>query len=206
MTEQRMSAAITKLAKRRGRLPAFVAALGLAGLLVAQRLLSGLISWLEITGLIAMQGHDASLETGLAGLTVGAFDPSLSDLSFFVLPFALGVYISLWLFAPVSHELDLRFVLTRAGLAAAAGSLVYLVVGLVLALLGWLGIDEGVFQSFGLTGDTPALVQGLFRAITGAVQTFISLTPAVMFVVVLLWIWLRDHPREYEVSGLIDEV
>ena len=206
MAEQRMSTAITKLAKRRGRLPAFVAALGLAGLLVAQRLLSGLISWLEITGLIAMQGHEDSLETGLYGLSSWAFDPGLRDLLLFVLPFALGVFISLWLLAPVSHELELRFVLTRAGLAAAAGSLVFLVATLVLALLGWLGVDEGVFQSFGLTGDGPALVQGVFRALAGAVQTFISLTPAVMLVVVLLWIWLRDHPREYDVSGLIDEV
>ena len=206
MAEQRMSTAITKLAKRRGRLPAFVAALGLAGLLMAQRLLSGLIGWLEITGLIAMQGNEGSPETGLVGLTVGAFEPGLSDLLFFVLPFALGVFIALWLLAPVSHELELRFVLTRAGLAAAAGSLVFLVVGLARALLGWLGVDEGVFQSFGLTGDTPALVQGVFRALAGAVQTFISVTPAVMLVVVLLWLWLRDHPREYDVSGLIDEV
>ena len=206
MAEQRMSAAIAKLAKRRGRLPALVAALGLAGLLMAQRLLSGLISWLEITGLIAMQNSGASLETGLYGLSSGAFDPGLRDLLFFVLPFALGVFISLWLLAPVSHELELRFVLTRAGLAAVAGSLGYLVAGLVLALLGWLGVDEGVFQSVGLTADTSALVQGLFRALASAVQTFISLTPAVMLVVVLLWIWLRDHPREYDVSGLIDEV
>lgn len=206
MAEQRMSTAITKLAKRRGRLPAFVAALGLAGLLVAQRLLSGLIGWLQIMGLISLQGNNPSLETGLLGLTVGAFDPGLSDLVLFVLPFGLGVFISLWLLAPVSHELDLRFVLTRAGLASAAGSLVYFVAALVLSLLNWLGVDVGVFKTFGSTGDTPELVQSLFTALTGAIQTFISLTPAVMLVVVLLWIWLRDHPREYEVSGLIDEV
>lgn len=206
MPEQRMSAQLARLAKKQGRLPALVAALGLAVLLMAQRMLSSLIGWLEVTGLIAMQGYDDSPETGLVELSMGAFDPGLSDLLFSVLPFALGVFISLWLLAPVSHELDLRFVLTRAGLAAAAGSLGYLIAGLVLALLGWLGVDEGLFQRFGATGDTPLLLEGLFRALTGAMHTFIGLTPAVMFVVVLLWLWLRDHPREYEVSGLIDEV
>jgi len=204
MPEQRMSAQITKLAKKRGRLPALVTALGVAVLLVVQQLLDSLVNWLLASGVAAL---DDSPDSGFSNVSITyEFDPRTDLLFLYVLPMVLGVFLALWLLAPISHELDLRFTLTRAALASAAGSLLILLVGTVVALLTFLGVDINGVQVIDGGMNGTLLAQGCLLALAHAAQAFIFKTPVVMLAGVLLWLWLREHPREYDVSGLIDEV
>jgi hypothetical protein len=191
MAEQRMSAQLTRLAKKRGRLPALVAALGLALLLLLQSLLTSLSAW--IGGALYARVSFGAESFELGQWQVNYFiDPVLKS----TLPFALGVFISLWLIAPLAAELTLRFVLTRALLAATAGALLVTLVSVVVDFVSML--------KFGF--DVRGLAHSGILAISQGVNAFIYTTPVVMFAGVLLWFWLKEHPREYEVTGLIDEL
>ena len=199
MAEPRMSAQLTKLAKTRGRLPALVTALGLLALLSVQRFLASLVNYLGSLGYIGVdQARFENSDVAVYDVgTVYQFAPSLNDLLYFLIPFALGVFVALWLLAPISDELTLRFVITRAGLAGLTASVLVILVNLVL----------GLVRSVSAAGfDPTSFLQSVVAALNTGLSTFIFQTPLVMLAGVLLWLWLRDHPREYAVAGLIDEL
>lgn len=207
MPEQRMSAKITRLAKKRGRLPALVAALGLALLICLQQFLVSLTSYLRGFGLpVDPSGAETSEHAWY-------FLPDTDQLLFYVLPLTLGVFVALWVIAPISDELTLRFVLTRAGLASAAGALLVVVFQVIQGLFASVGARwEGYGASStwppqpGATVNLVVFGQNTLDALVSGVSRFIFVTPVVMLAAVLLWLWLREHPRDYEVAGLIDEL
>jgi hypothetical protein len=171
MTDGRMSRTLVSLARRRGRLPALVAALGIAAVLLAQRALTLLLVLPLLSG----------------------FSPSdIVDYLLQALPFALGVFLGLWLIAPLADELTLPFVFTRGALATAAGAILVIIAQLVIALVA--ALDGGDLRR-----------DALLSLVAGA-SAFVSHLILVLFASVLLWLWLRAHPRDYAVSGLIDEV
>lgn len=178
MTDSRMSRTLVSLARRRGRLPALVAALGIALALLIWRTLS------ELIASAAMGGDGFSWSPILAYLPIA-------------LSFALGVFLGLWLIAPLADELTLPFVLTRGALATAAGAILVVIAELVIAVVA--AVSPGPFDADGLAQDA------LLAVLTGA-SVFITHLVLVLFASVLLWLWLRAHPRDYAVSGLIDEV
>jgi hypothetical protein len=190
MPEQRMSAHLTRIAKKRGRLPALVTALSLGGLLALQSFLHGLI-WFARNAARPLQ---PGTESGLYEYNAYSFQPSIDELLFFILPVTLGVFLALWAIAPISHELTLRFVLTRAVLASACGVILVMIVQIAGAVLTLFG------------GSVTAFVQRVFDALSTGASAFVSTTPLVLLACVLLWLWLRDHPRDYEVAGLVDEL
>lgn len=192
MPEQRMSAHLTRIAKKRGRLPALVTAVSLGGLLALQSFLHGLI-WFARNAARPVNPGD---ESGLYNLQYNAytFQPSIDELLFFILPLTLGVFLALWAIAPISHELTLRFVLTRAVLASACGVILVMIVQIAGALLTLFG------------SSLEAFVQRVFDALSNGASAFVSMTPLVLLACVLLWLWLREHPRDYEVAGLVDEL
>jgi hypothetical protein len=198
MPEQRMSAQLTRLAKKRGRLPALVTALGLLALLSVQKFLASLVNYLGSLGYFRVdQGRADSLSLSEIYGTVYQFAPSLDDLLYYLIPFALGVFVALWLLAPISDELTTRFVITRAGLASLTASIFVILVNLVL----------GLVQSLSAAGfDATFFLQSVVTTLMTGLSTLIFQTPLVMFAGLLLWLWLRDHPREYAVAGLIDEL
>ena len=179
MTDGRMSRTLISLARRRGRLPALVAALGIAVVLLIVRVLNELVSFAAIGG-----------DLGFDGAQIVDYLP-------YALPFALGVFLGLWLIAPLADELTLPFVFTRGGLATAAGAILVIVAQLVIAVVD--AVSPGPFDGEQLAGDA------VLGVLTG-VSSFINHLILVLFASVLLWLWLRAHPRDYAVSGLIDEV
>ena len=183
MTDGRMSRTLVSLARRRGRLPALVASLGIAATLILIRALNELISLAAASSIPSARGD----------LALGRIVDFLPQ----ALPFALGVFLGLWLIAPLAGELTLPFVFTRGALATAAGSVLVILGQLVIATV--IAIDERVFDGADL------LRQAALAALTGASSLVNFLIP-VLFASVLLWLWLREHPRDYAVSGLIDEV
>ena len=167
-----MSRTLVSLARRRGRLPALVAALGVAAALVVMRLLNSVLA--------AEPLGDAVVE----------FLPV-------ALPFALGVFLGLWRIAPLAGELTMPFVFTRGGLATAAGAILVILAHLVITAVE--ALDGG-----GL--DARELAQGAVADVLAGAGSFVNFLIPVLFASVLLWLWLREHPRDYAVSGLIDEV
>ena len=198
----RMSARMLQLARRQGRLPALVAALGIAVYLVVKSIISILVDW-------AINGAYAAVTPTENRLDFGPFFGGLpQQLLLTVLPFCLGIFLGLWLIAPLAEQLTLAFVLTRGALAAAAGSILVLVVNFFAALVGALArlTDSGNLRFENQIFDVAGFLQGTLAAIGTSAGMFIAEVVAVLFASVLLWLWLREHPRDYEVSGLIDEV
>ena len=194
-----MSATITRLATKRGRVPALVTAVGVLVVLLAQAVLGSLVGYMQYLGYsIGQQGNPGPY----------GFSPSVETILRYILPFALGVFLSLWVVAPVSHELTLPFVLTRAGLASLAGALLVIIVNALFALFGAISATGHLFgNSFPTPGfDGNYFGQNLLGSLASGLNSFISDTPLVLLAGVLLWLWLREHPREYAVSGLIDEI
>lgn len=189
-----MSRTLVSLARRRGRLPALVAALGIAVLLVALRTANELLSWLAASTVASVQ---ATAPVGLYELEAQPrFDwARVVDYLPQALPFALGVFLGLWLIAPLADELTLPFVFTRGALATAAGAILVVLAQIVISVA-----DAMRGEGFGGFARDATL-----GALTGA-ASFVNYLVLVLFSSVLLWLWLRAHPRDYAVSGLIDEV
>lgn len=179
MSSARMSRTLVSLARRRGRLPALVAALGVAAILVLVRTLSELLSFLALGG---DEGFDSN---------------QIVEYLPIALPFALGVFLGLWLIAPLADELTLPFVFTRGGLATAAGAILVVVAQLVIAVVE--AVSPGQF-------DPAELAQDAVLGVLTGLSSFVNHLILALFASVLLWLWLRAHPRDYAVSGLIDEV
>ncbi len=179
---------------RRGVLAAASAALIILGTYVVQRLLSSLL----YAGVMISQGAvDGLFPSFLLGTVLG------------VLPFVIGVFLSLWLLAPVAAELHIAHVITRSLLAAACGAVIVFVVTLLESLFSHYDVSSGqVFGwAFGLFSTVSASAGWAFsNALFGALNLAISLAPITILACVLLWIWLRAHPAKHPVAGLIDEV
>ena len=201
-----MSAAMTKIAKKKGRLPALVASLGILGWLMAVTLV-GLIMQL-----VAVAGQSISTDSGIVvdpGLPPDYLVSALiRSLLGFALPFCLGVFLCLWAIAPISHELTLRFVLTRGALATAAGAIIAFIVEIFIHLFDSFSPGTTFFgNTFPFSSFSGTYFLSTFGgALQGLVLTFLHNLPLVLLATVLLWLWLKAHPREYAVSGLIDDV
>ena len=179
---------------RRGVLVAATAALIVLGVQVAQQILSALV----YGGLMIAQGATAG----------GAF-AVVWGIVFGSLPFVIGVFLSLWLLAPVAAELRLAHVITRSLLAAAVGAVVVFIVMAIGSLFS--NFDESAGLVFGWASGLVSTVSSnvgwaLSNAVLGALGTAITLIPLTVLAGVLLWIWLREHPAKHPVAGLIDEV
>ena len=181
---------------RRGVLAAAAAALIVLGAEVVQQVLTTA----AYAGLALGQSNSqdvlpALFPTYLWGLVLG------------VLPFVVGVFLSLWLLAPVAAELHIAHVITRSLLAVAAGGLIVFLVQLLGSLFR--SFDSSAGQVFGWAAGFFTTVssneQWAFSIYT-ALSTAISLIPLTVLAGVLLWVWLQAHPAKHPVSGLIDEV
>lgn len=105
----------------------------------------------------------------------------------FVVVFALGVFLVLWLVAPISAAISLRLTIARAAISVAGGALLTVVVGLVLGVAGSL--------TSSLFGARLPEVDGLGYLAIGAVQGLVGavteLGPVVLLAAVLVWLRLR---------------
>lgn len=106
----------------------------------------------------------------------------------YVVVFALGVFLVLWLLAPVSAAISLRLAIARAALAVAGGAVLTVLVGILLGLTHTL--------SSSLFGARFPEIEGVGWAVVGAVQGFaatvVDLGPVVLLATVLVWLRLRS--------------
>ena len=106
----------------------------------------------------------------------------------YVVMFALGVFLVLWLLAPISAAISLRLAIARAALSVAGGAVLVVIVGILL------GITHTISTSF--FGARFPEVEGVGWAIVNAVQGFaatvVDLGPVVLLAAVLVWLRLRS--------------
>jgi hypothetical protein len=197
----RVTKSLAKNLSRRGKLPAFVTSLVLLAFICVQVVLSTLV------GLISAAQYQTS---GLYEMdaTALAFQNAAFSILMSALPFAFGVFVSLWILAPISDELVLRFVIARGLLAGAVGFVITLLVGLIFAFV--VTVEGGGMQStlgyafpWAQFADFGSVA---LNTLVGALNNFVGKLPHVMLAAVLLWHWLRTHERTHSVSGILDEV
>jgi len=189
----RVQKSLAKNLSRRGKLPAFVTSLGFLAFTALQVTLTSLV------GLIGFSQQDV-----VAYLLPGIGITLLSS----TLPFAFGFFVSLWILAPISDELELRFVIARGVLAGAVGFAIVAIVGVILAFVstiesGGTGSTLGYAWPWEQFGGFGANVVTVIASSLGLVVSYL---PHVILAAVLLWHWLRTHEREHSVSGILDEM
>lgn len=118
--------------------------------------------------------------------------------------FGVGLFVGLWIIAPISHELDLRPVITRSLLALGVATTVYFVAATVVLGFGSRNdcIAEcvtGPIEWFGRS--LPDLILGGLRE--GLIHAVLAL-PAVLLGGILLWMRRRERPLDVQVQGIID--
>ncbi len=121
------------------------------------------------------------------------------------MPISIGVFLCFWQIAPIAANLRLAHVVTRALLAATAGTVLLFVFGLVYLFVLWLLATAGAFDGGGLFEVTPvgpSVLGVLFRSL----GVLIGVIPVVVLGAVLLWGWLQRHPPTKAVKGTLDEV
>lgn len=173
---------------RRGLVVAAVTSLVVFGTILAQQVLSALISLATVPA-----GSSSFLPLIVEQEAVTALTGSL--------PLSVGLFLSLWQIAPIGAELRLAHVLTRAllasGLGAALVAFVWLVVSGVQAAARLFDPDAAEFALF-------AFGSAAFAGVQRAGLAFVETTPLILLAGVLLWLWLREHSRDYDVTGMLD--
>jgi hypothetical protein len=181
---------VKRMLRTRGAAVAGITALAVGLTLVVGRLLLGLFALLAP---VAYFGW------------VGPRLPVLSYLDFpnalllEVLPFTFGYFIGLWAIAPITGELRVGHVITRAILATGIGSTLLFVS---------LGLAGSVIASVTDPGGPSAslIATQLGYALQAALITFVTLLPLGVLAGVFLWLWRAAHPAPHHIGGLIDEV
>lgn len=179
---------------RRGVLAAAAVATVVLTIAVLQRTLSTLVSF----GVVIAQGYG-----GLGGIGGSLWLGTAIDTLTGALPYGIGVFLSLWLLAPVAAELRVAHVVSRALLAAAAGGVLTVVVAVSAALVG---AARGLFPGLRFADVAGQLGSGFATGLQHALMTVIDLLPLTVLVAILLWSWLTRHPNRHPVAGLLDQV
>jgi hypothetical protein len=197
MAESSATKSMKQMLRTRGVAVAAVTAGAVGAWLFLQNLLRNIINLITI-----------STTSDLYEVDYGAYiwADFLSNLIVFVLPITLGIFLSLWLVAPISEVLGIGHVITRSVLAVGIGSTLYFVFQTVADIIGAIAFDRPLFSnSFpGVVYDGPRIVFAITQALQSALVTFVSLLPLVVLAGVLLWHWRKANPPEFHVQGLID--
>ena len=185
-----MEISVKRMLRTRGAAVAGVTALAVGLTLVAGRLL--------IT-LIALIAPESSFGWFAYALPVLGNAGLLASLLLEVLPFTLGYFLGLWIIAPITGELRVGHVITRAILATGIGStLVFIALGLAGSVIA------SVTDVGGASASLVATQLGF--ALQTALTTFVTLLPLGVLAGVFLWLWRAAHPAPHHIGGLIDEV
>lgn len=110
-----------------------------------------------------------------------------ADLFGFVAVFALGVFLVLWLLAPISSEVSLRLAIARGALALVGGAVAVFLVGIVLGLIG-VATDSLISMRAPGLDSAGYVVLGGFQNLF---STALDLAPLVLLATVLVWLRLR---------------
>jgi hypothetical protein len=176
---------------------ALLAALGVYVVLAARSILGTIVFVVTDTAF----GQDVG---NYLGLILRATLPTALGAS---LPFAIGVFLAFWQLAPVTPQLRMAHVVTRALLAAVIGAVVTAIIGFVVAVvLNFTQTDPTLV----LSSSPGAFVRNLLDAghsvLSGTLNILIDGLVVVPLAALLLWGWLQSHPPKAAARGALDEV
>lgn len=190
-----MPLTLKRLVRRHGAFVSAVTAVAVGFAIVLQSLLTDFVGWTSV--LPYPQGSNPfPVGVALAGATLTA------------IPFAVGMFISLWLVAPIAEELRIGHVITRAILAAGIGATVVFILLAIFAITGAFSGAGALFSNTfpAIEFDGGHAVVSLATALSRALLLFVELLPLASLAGVLLWLWRKDHLPRHPLSGIIDEV
>jgi len=118
-----------------------------------------------------------------------------------VLPFTVGYFLALWVVAPITEQLGIGHVVTRAVLATGIGATLWFV---VLGLTGVVTAVSATSDVLGIAASPGLIGAQLGYALQQALTGLVVLLPLGVLGGVLQWVWRTAHPAPHHIEGLID--
>jgi hypothetical protein len=178
-----MSDAPQPTVTRQRRVPA-ITALGVAGVLALEAIVSALFGAISMWGYGGLAGGESSYVWGI-GLDL------LRNLAATSLSIGLGVFLTFAFLAAITATLSLRQVVVRSLLATALGCAVMFVVRVLLGILLYGSFSTGMFgasfPAFALDGSSIAFI--FIDAVGSVARTLVSVAPTVVLAGVFQWMW-----------------
>ncbi|MGV8884848.1 MAG: hypothetical protein ACOH1T_04570 [Microbacteriaceae bacterium] len=204
----RMTQSLVKNVRRPGVVSALFAGIGVLAFLAVQQVLFTLVNFVSLAAYPSQQDSSGLFELEQPDMGVVYWQSAASNVMFTALPMAFGVFVSLWIIAPIADSLVLRFVVARSVLAGAIGGLMVFLVGLLAWFVVAVSQTGSLFgNSFPWPVSSPAgLLAPVIDAVTTSLSVFASTLPVALLAGVLLWMWLRGRDKPHNVSGILDEV
>jgi len=168
-------------------------ALVIAGGVAASVLLLALVSTLLTSFSSLFYGVFTNFQDGLSTVyyMLAGF---VSTIFTWILPLAIGVFLSLKFFRPIAATTEISAVLIRGLIATAAGAIAALVISVLWSIVSSLSLRGPLFGDSFPGVDSGSFPYSLVGTIFGLVQRAVEVTPVVLLVVVLGWLWLRRTP------------
>lgn len=191
-----MAVSVKAIVQTRGALVAAIVAVSLGLLLVVQQYLQTFATFIAVPQML------------VDGSGSNTFAPTTAWLVITVLPLVVGVFLSLWLLAPIAPELRVGHVIARSILAVGIGCTLAFITLAVIAIVGSVSFAGTIFgRSFpSPVVSAGSIVAGLGAALSAALIKLVQVAPVGVLGGVLAWIWLTRHPAKHPVSGMLDEV
>ncbi len=188
-----MSIPVKRMLRTRGALAAAVTALSVGLAILLGAILVGFIRFLD-PGVVDSVTYTASYLKLPVLVAIGPAGMVLTSL----LPFTVGYFLGLWVIAPITEQLRIGHVLTRAVLATGVGATLWFVVSSIVGVAIVLSQSATALPAFDLI---PVQVgYSLQQALTG----LIVLLPLGVLGGVLLWVRRTAKPSDHHIEGLID--
>jgi hypothetical protein len=173
-----------------------------------QRAVVALTAALLVLGAqVVLQLLSTLLSTAVFGLSAPgdfllsyAFPSYLFSVALGWLPFVVGVFLVLWLLAPIASGLRLGQVLVRSLLAVAGGTVIVFGAYLGTGLFSQISSSEGMVFGWAsaIVGSLVAGMDSAFGyALYNALSNAISLVPLTVLAGVLVWVWPRARSVEH---------
>lgn len=179
--------------------PALLVAATIVGIQVAQGILSTILYLPLSSRQIPETGANSMLEI---------FPGMLSGIVTSLLPFAVGVFLCLWLLTPITADRRAMSVIKRSLLAAVAGTVVLFLTSFLFALLGSVNTSDGLvygWASAGLTSAGGSMGWAATNAMYSAGTSLIYVTPLTILSGLLVWLRLRTRWGEpAKTDGMVE--
>ncbi|CAN5302760.1 hypothetical protein BH11ACT4_BH11ACT4_10610 [soil metagenome] len=118
-------------------------------------------------------------------------------------PFGIGFFVCLWIVAPITAQLTIGHVITRAALATVFGAIAVFVTTALLAVLGAFGVAGPLFgNSLGGFFDAGTAQFGLSQALNGGLGALVEQLALGVLAGVLLWLWMTGQRPRHPVESV----
>lgn len=125
-----------------------------------------------------------------------------------LVPPSVGVFLGLWVLAPISARLRVGAVIARSLVAVASAAVVVFLSQLLLGMQGWFANTQffGNSSNQAVESFFSNAANALPMALQFAASTALNALPVIVLAVVLTWMWLGRHPVRQSADAAAAEV